>query len=341
MVSNVELCENATIDLRKQVLNASSFGNLLFRKSTPSSVNVSYFQTLTQSGTYYVIGTNPNSCLDTAQIALIINPKPAIPSVNTPLDSVTAGSSYFLQGKGCENGTIHWWVNDKKETGGKISLVAEQNTRIKVICVSTKGGCASDTNFLSIPVKQGVPALAILSSKACEGGTVSLEVKGCAQGLLVGTPNDFRIVPVTFSLSVPLNRDSIFYNGTWVGTKLKRGDSLFVVLPAYCYTGNINSTFKSTPRRLEIPIQFVSLTDLYFYPNPASGKIRIKGRDCVNGLRLKVWDLVGRLLMDDNGINVDNEIELDVSTLASGEYLLEIQTASGESNVSRLLKYSK
>lgn len=341
LVSNVELCENATIDLRKQVLNASSFGNLLFRKSTPSSVNISYIQTLTQSGTYYVIGTNPNSCLDTAQIALIVNPKPAIPSVNTPLDSVMAGSSYFLQGRGCENGTIHWWVNDKKETGGKINLVAEQNTRIKVVCVSSKGECASDTNFLSIPVKQGVPALTILSSKACEGGIVSLEVKGCAQGLLVGTPNDFRILPVTFSLSVPLNRDSIFYNGTWVGTKLKRGDSLFVVLPAYCYTGNISSTFKSTPRRLEIPIQFVSLTDLYFYPNPASGKIRIKGRDCVNGLRLKVWDLVGRLLMDDYGINVDNEIELDVSTLASGEYLLEIQTASGESNVSRLLKNSK
>jgi hypothetical protein len=54
-----------------------------------------------------------------------------------------------------------------------------------------------------------------------------------------------------------------------------------------------------------------------------------------------VWDLVGRLLLDGYGTNIDNEIELDVSTLSSGEYLLEIQTATGESNVSRLLKYSK
>lgn len=341
LVSNVELCENATIDLRKQVLNANSFGNLLFRKSTPNSVNVSYIQTLTQSGIYYVIGTNPNTCLDTAQLALTVYPKPAIPSVNAPLDSVMAGSNIFLQGKGCENGTLRWWVNDKVEVGTKINFVAEQSARIKVVCVNAKGGCVSDTNFLSIPVKQGLPILSILSSKSCEGGVVSLEVKGCAQGLLVGTPNAFRILPTTFTLSVPFGRDSIFYSGAWIGTKLKRGDSLFVVLPAYCYTGNINTSFKSNPRRLEIPIQFVSLTDLYFYPNPAAGKIRIRGRDCVNGLRLKVWDLVGRLLLDGYGTNIDNEIELDVSTLASGEYLLEIQTATGESNVSRLLKYSK
>lgn len=340
VVTSAELCENGTIDLRKQVSNATSFGNLLFRKSSPNTVNVPYIQTLNQSGVFYVIGTNETSCVDTAQLTLTVHPKPAIPSVNTPNDSVMAGSTITLQSKGCENGTLRWWINDNSESGNRINFVVEQNARIKVICVTTKG-CVSDTNYLYIPVKQGIPVLAGLTPKTCEGNAVSLEVKGCSQGILVGTINDFRVVTNVFSLMIPLGRDSIYYNGTWVGTKLKRGDSLFVIIPAYCYTGNAATTFKSTPRLLEIPIQAVSLADLYFYPNPVAGKIRIKGRDCVNGLRLKVWDVVGRLLMDGYGTSIDNEVELDVSSLSSGEYLLEIQTATGESNVSRLLKYSK
>lgn len=340
VVTNAELCENGTIDLRRQVSNATTFANLLFRKSTPGTVNIPYIQTLNQSGVYYVFGTNANSCVDTAQLTLTVHPKPAIPSVNMPIDSVMAGSGLTLQGKGCENGTLRWWMNDKSETGNRINFVAEQNAVIKVLCVTAKG-CISDTNYLYLPVKQGIPVLAGLPPKTCEGNTVSLEVKGCPQGILVGTTNDFRVVTNVFSLMISLGSDSLYYNGTWVGTKLKRGDSLFAVIPAYCYTRNAATTFKSTPRVIEIPIQAVSLTDLYFYPNPASGKIRIKGRDCVNGLRLKVWDVVGRLLMDGYGTSIDNEIELDVSSLSSGEYLLEIQTATGESNVSRLLKYNK
>lgn len=67
------------------------------------------------------------------------------------------------------------------------------------------------------------------------------------------------------------------------------------------------------------------------YPNPASNFLKVEARN-TKAFRLRIYDLQGIVL-----ITSKNSLSINVSSLTSGIYILEIQTESGKREVKQLV----
>jgi hypothetical protein len=77
------------------------------------------------------------------------------------------------------------------------------------------------------------------------------------------------------------------------------------------------------------------------YPNPANGHAMVEfTTDAANAYRIMVTDVLGRTLMNMDGISVtgDNQRQLDVSTLARGVYMISIETGSNRKTIRLVLQ---
>lgn len=70
-------------------------------------------------------------------------------------------------------------------------------------------------------------------------------------------------------------------------------------------------------------------TSVHLYPNPASNSIQLDlSRLNETGLRLRIYDLTGRTLLDEKGVAGGYQYEYNLSSLSSGSYFLEITGAN-------------
>lgn len=75
-------------------------------------------------------------------------------------------------------------------------------------------------------------------------------------------------------------------------------------------------------------IQDVNAAQVNLYPNPAENSILLDlSRISETGLRVRILDLTGRTVLDENGIAGGYQYEYNLSTLSSGSYLLEVTGA--------------
>ncbi|MCF8228920.1 MAG: T9SS type A sorting domain-containing protein [Bacteroidales bacterium] len=69
-------------------------------------------------------------------------------------------------------------------------------------------------------------------------------------------------------------------------------------------------------------------TDLSVYPNPSRGQITVELPDIKGFQILQLFDLQGRMVKEWKNINAES-VELDLSAISHGEYLIRVETASG------------
>lgn len=84
---------------------------------------------------------------------------------------------------------------------------------------------------------------------------------------------------------------------------------------------------------------FESAAQFALFPNPANNSVSIsyEGRQSVNAA-IAVYDIAGRLVLQDN-IRAQNEVSLDLSSLNSGTYLVQIQNSeTGDNTTKQLIK---
>lgn len=75
-------------------------------------------------------------------------------------------------------------------------------------------------------------------------------------------------------------------------------------------------------------IQEVNATEVNLYPNPAENSIMLDlSRVSETALNVRIMDLTGRVLVNENGLNGGYQYEYNLSTLSSGSYLLELTGA--------------
>jgi uncharacterized repeat protein (TIGR01451 family) len=116
--------------------------------------------------------------------------------------------------------------------------------------------------------------------------------------------------------------DSIHLAGSYQTEPGVYVDTLFGVTDAGCdsiiYT-NLNVSFCTEIENInEHKVTF-------FYPNPVSNLLIISlNTSAVKDVFLNVFDLTGKLVLSKNIINNDNMIELDVSVLSNGIYIVEL-----------------
>ncbi len=72
------------------------------------------------------------------------------------------------------------------------------------------------------------------------------------------------------------------------------------------------------------------------FPNPATNIVNITNNENISVKQIEIYDLAGKLI-NSQSFNSKNEIQLNVETLASGTYLLHLQTEDGTA-VKKLIK---
>ncbi|KJJ39689.1 hypothetical protein MB09_00450 [Aequorivita vladivostokensis] len=70
------------------------------------------------------------------------------------------------------------------------------------------------------------------------------------------------------------------------------------------------------------------------YPNPAKDKLYLNATNPTKNLKVKIFNLEGRLLTN---LNLENQTSMDVSNLDSGIYFLNIEDENGHTEVIKFL----
>jgi hypothetical protein len=78
--------------------------------------------------------------------------------------------------------------------------------------------------------------------------------------------------------------------------------------------------------------------DIKIYPNPTNGLLTVKGGSSDQNVFVKVFDLTGRLLVDEKLSNQKTEITLDINYLPPAVYLIELQPDGGKALRKKLIK---
>lgn len=72
--------------------------------------------------------------------------------------------------------------------------------------------------------------------------------------------------------------------------------------------------------------------DVSIYPNPTSDRVIISIPDNQYDFTVELFDLNGKVVMSDKITRVDNQKELDVTTLATSYYLLKLTSQEADYN---------
>ncbi len=75
-------------------------------------------------------------------------------------------------------------------------------------------------------------------------------------------------------------------------------------------------------------------TTSYPYPNPATNLLTVPLRKSVNGsMKIKLFDLNGKLVLSEIKSVQNEPLQLNVASIANGNYLLKLSFSDGSSDV--------
>jgi len=78
-------------------------------------------------------------------------------------------------------------------------------------------------------------------------------------------------------------------------------------------------------------------TQFSIHPNPAKNKLFLNATNTTGNLTLKIFNIEGKLLSTKN-VTLENQTSIDVSSLTSGIYFLNIQDQNGNTEVEKFIK---
>lgn len=144
-------------------------------------------------------------------------------------------------------------------------------------------------------------------------------------------------------------------DGTFEFENVQRGNYMVwgemagkVTIPPTIILSNNNSTvsgvkiiigknaLSSTPENESIER---ALPNFALYPNPTSGRVTIEWKIIQNKpASVEVFDMMGKMVVQQNAIDSDLNTSIDLSELTNGMYLLKINSADGQSVLKRIMK---
>jgi hypothetical protein len=237
--------------------------------------------------TYTIVGTSSDGCKDSIQYTHNVKPKTQI--------TITANDSDICQGDQvtltASGATTYNWSNGSN--GSSIAVSPTQTTNYVVNGFAN--GCAgSRSKLIAVTVLPNVN-LNLLDSVIC-GGNNFLTLYG-------GTPIGGS------------------YSGTNVSGNIFSTTTLVAGFYPIQYSYSVNGCGVNKTDSIEVKVcsglekQMFSTNRIYFYPNPFTHSINVKGV-LTNGAQLIVYNGLGQIVMDKK-IN-SNTIELN--SLTTGQY---------------------
>jgi len=123
--------------------------------------------------------------------------------------------------------------------------------------------------------------------------------------------------------------------GLMFKTQIKIGDSLYISAGD---NDIILMNLQETGVGLK-PLQQNKAFSFELYPNPANARITIIPSPAFNkSFSVQIFDITGRCLINENYINAEQTINLDISKLKQGMYLVKFQS-DNQSGVKKLMVY--
>jgi hypothetical protein len=130
---------------------------------------------------------------------------------------------------------------------------------------------------------------------------------------------------LTYNISTPAYSSAIEYFYSFIGADFNSDN-----LPDYAYIASADSSVKVILQKSIVTSTTSALTSestLQVYPNPSSGTVQINTSGFIKTIML--YDSMGRLAYSEQQESEKQAEQLDVSTLAKGLYLLQVENDKG------------
>jgi hypothetical protein len=249
---------------------------------------------------YTVAGLSAYGCYNTATIAMNVNSNQLIMSPDT---AVCAGSPALLRAKGAV--TYNWTFGAPLQN----VTVYPAATTVYSVAALDANNCALG-GIVTVTVNPLPPVSASASSSVvCRGEPLQVYAGGATTYSWSSGASGATITPATL-FDVPLN-----YTVTGTDNKGCSSTATITVLVSACVSVNEEQ-----------------VATLKLMPNPASTEVTIESNSEASW---RISDLAGRMLLEGNVQQGSQSV--NVSTLSSGVYLVQLQTRDSQRTV-RLIK---
>lgn len=256
--------------------------------------------TVTTAGTYNVTFADPNGCSATStDVTVVVNPIPAAPSITANATNFCVGDTAILTASTAIGLT---WSN------GSSAITLSTTNNGSYYAIITENGCISDTsNQISVVFNPNPPTPSINYTDSILSTDAIVGVQWFLNGTAVTGATSSNYQPQA--------------NGTYsVSTTYGTG----------CSTASGEVTVSNVAIFELANNQFVKI-----YPNPSSGFITIEASAGIQFI--KVFELNGRLVKQSTVGGLTAQV--DLSELASGTYLIQLQSNNEIINHKMILQH--
>jgi large repetitive protein len=320
----IEICEGEKPKLNligcetssKVVWNTGETTRLIFVSPIK---NTSYWASCTD-----IVGTKYDS------LDVIVFPKPKI-TLSSATDTVKtiSGKPTTLKVLGC-NGKVTWIADNNvniQVSSDTLQVIPTVPTKIYKAFCTNLNGCNSDSLKIVVVAIPPKPKLEVIEdgktlSKVtiCEGSNVEIKASGCPS-------NTNYIWDILRGDNTKESFKGDVYNGVF------SQKNTYVVYCSY----KENSNIRGDTVKLVLTPTPITLENVIVYPNPTYDVIKITSDGCLHGVKLKLWDISGRLLYDGVGIEENNILQLSLGDLPSAEYVLQIISDEARKTINKLI----
>lgn len=309
----IEICEGERVQLdligcentSKVIWNTGEIARKIFIQPI---LNKSYWASCTDNA-----GTKYDS------LDVIVYPKSKIDNLKSDTTKVISGYSATLKVRGC-NGKVTWLNNllVVKINSDSLQVTPNQSISTYSAFCTNVNGCNSDTLkfiIIALPAKPKVE----IPTKICEGSNIVLKSSAC--------PVNTKYI---WEISQGIKKEK--HEGNVLETVYSKNNTYVI----YCsYINNVS--IKGDTLNINLKPTPISLDNVIVYPNPTYDIIKIASDGCLNGIKLKLWDISGRLLYDGLGIKEREVIQLSLEDIPSAEYVLQISVSEPQKTVNKLI----
>ena len=288
---------------------------------------------VTTEGNYTVKVTDANGCDSESSEPYTITKwtSPAAPSiaiagnrVNCALDDTDKQITVAFSVTNASDRFSYEWFNT-----GSNSVLSKTNALNSVSASGTYFAIQTDKNGCFSPNSEGikvsfVPNPNFSGAKISKLGAYGLQSEGLGNWTAPSTAGDFQWKAGTTLNSSVANNIKVSAANNGNGDYSVRRKYAFTVdnTPIVCFSNTVKYTFVADP----------DFNGVAVYPNPTSGTVKIDLLDEWKNASVVVYDLVGRPVYNgtmDALTATGNSLSIDLSSLGSGIYILNIQSSNG------------
>lgn len=284
-------------------LTASAGSSYLW---STGATTASITETITANQTYNVSVTDSNGCIGTDTLAVTVNPLPTV--LVSGDTSLCQGGSATLIASGAS--TYVWFPSN--QTTASISITPSQTTTYTVTGTDANGCSNSVTILVAVNQLPNVQLISSTNTACLSDGPIVFNTVPASGGTLSGpgvSGNQFT--PATAGV------------GTHTIT--------------FSYTdanGCSNSATQQVVVSACVGIQETAGNAMLVYPNPANNQLFVETTS--NGMNtIRIYDSRGRLVL--TTVSSATRTELNVETLGSGIYLLEVMSEDGKRSTQNVM----